>query len=107
MTFDITELLKSFEHIGSLYAVVKDLYGGKFFPLPSVVVAAVDAGWLRNVDGGVTPSTKSIYTMSFFLTDDGRRKCGLAVFMPPPPEPVAPPKTKKTERKPPPSFAFD
>lgn len=125
MKFDLIELLKSFDNIGSLYAVVKDLYSGKFFPLPSVVVAAVDAGLLRNVDGGVTPATKSIYTMSFFLTDDGRRKCGLPVFVPEPPEPEktkpppAPPRPVKQPKPPPvekplaklklppPTFKFD
>ncbi len=121
MKFDISELLKAFDNIGSLYAVVKDLYGGKFFPLPSVVAAAVDSGLLRNVDGGVTPATKSIYTMSFFLTDDGRRTCGLPVFVPEPekptpspvPRPVKQPKQQPVEKPlaklklPPPTFNFD
>ena len=116
MKFDLVELLKAFENIGSLYAVVKDLYSGKFFPLPGVIAAEVDAGLLRNVDECSTPPTKAIYTMSFVLTNDGRRKCNLPVYEPPPPPPPDPPKApakaKKTEKPltlklPPPRFNFD
>lgn len=116
MTFDLIELLRSFDNIGSLYAVVKDLYSNKFFPLPSVISAAVDSGWLHNVDACQTPPNKAIYTMSFVLTDDGRRKCNLPVYEPPPTEPPPKPvKTKKppkpekplTLKLPPPRFNFD